>query len=155
MTTLDLVRITCTDAGTHGLLSIPGRLSPFHVCEDPVREPVGRPEDLEDLAPWVSRWKIKGQTAIPYGTYTVAWTPSTRLKKCTLQLLNVPGFGGIRVHGGNIPTDTEGCLLPGLRAAKDGIGVLDSRKAVRQIEDLVQPLLDAGETVCITIRRPV
>ena len=154
MPTLDLVRIVCTDVGTHGLLSIPGHLSPFHVCEDPVREPATGPGD-------VAAWKVKGQTAIPYGTYKLAWTRSTRLSKkhgrdyFTLQLLDVPGFGGIRIHGGNMPKDTEGCLLPGLRAAKDGIGVLESRKAVRQIEGLVCPPLDAGESVSITIRRPL
>ena len=154
MICLDLVRMVSTDKGTHGLLTVPGHLSPFHVCEDPVREPA-RPEDLKDVEAWVSTWKIKGCTAIPYGFYAIGWTMSTRFKRHTLQLLDVPGFGGIRIHSGNTAADTEGCLLPGLRGARDGIGVLDSRAAVGTIEDLLVPAIKAGTPVQITIRRPI
>ena len=57
--------------------------------------------------------KIKGKTAIPYGTYEIKWTYSPRFKKYTPQLMNVPSFEGIRVHAGNTSADTEGCLILG------------------------------------------
>lgn len=36
--------------------------------------------------------KIKGKTAIPYGTYEIKWTYSPRFKKYTPQLMNVPSL---------------------------------------------------------------
>ena len=57
--------------------------------------------------------KIKGKTAIPYGTYEIKWTYSPRFKKYTPQLMNVPSFEGIRIHAGNTNASTSGCLLLG------------------------------------------
>lgn len=62
--------------------------------------------------------KIAGKTAIPAGTYKVKKTMSQRFKKILPEILNVPGFAGVRIHSGNTATDTEGCLLLGLNKAK-------------------------------------
>lgn len=62
--------------------------------------------------------KIAGNTAIPAGTYKVKKTMSPRFKKVLPEILNVPGFSGVRIHAGNTDADTDGCLLLGLNKAK-------------------------------------
>jgi hypothetical protein len=53
--------------------------------------------------------KVKG--CIPAGLYCVENTLSARFKKRLPLLSDVVGFSGIRIHGGNNPEDTAGCLL--------------------------------------------
>ena len=65
--------------------------------------------------------KIAGKTAIPAGTYKVKKTMSPRFKKILPEILNVPGFTGVRIHAGNLPKDTDGCLLLGLNKAKGAV----------------------------------
>lgn len=69
--------------------------------------------------------KIAGKTAIPAGTYKVKKTMSPRFKKVLPEILNVPGFSGVRIHSGNSADSTEGCVLLGLNKKK-GM-VLDSQ----------------------------
>ena len=102
-----------TDESTVGRLFY--RLAPTdpwnwlcYTLEDVVHEIPGQP---------VASWKIPGETAIPYGTYNVIVNRSERFsaKAChdviLPLLLDVPGFAGVRMHGGNNAGDTEGCLL--------------------------------------------
>lgn len=71
--------------------------------------------------------KIKGETAIPKGSYKVTINKSNRFKRDLPLLLNVPNFEGVRIHAGNTNHDTEGCVLVGTTRSKDFIG--QSRKA--------------------------
>lgn len=87
--------------------------------------------------------KVKGKTAIPYGTYEIKWTYSPRFKKYTPQLMNVPSFEGIRIHSGNSSTDTEGCLLLG-ENKKVGM-VLNSRATINKFYPLIKKACSKGK----------
>jgi hypothetical protein len=52
-------------------------------------------------------------TAIPAGRYEIRLTHSERFGRTLPILCDVPGRKGIRIHPGNKPVDTLGCLLPG------------------------------------------
>lgn len=67
--------------------------------------------------------KIKGKTAIPYGTYEITTNVvSSRFKNRVWakpyggkipRLINVPSFDGVLLHPGSSAEDTSGCLLVG------------------------------------------
>lgn len=57
--------------------------------------------------------KIAKETAIPRGRYLVSLNYSTRFRKIMPWIHDVPGFSGVRIHGGTTNKDTEGCPLLG------------------------------------------
>ena len=57
--------------------------------------------------------KVDKFTAIPRGKFNVIVTPSNRFQRNLPEILNVPGFTGVRIHAGNKTGDTEGCILVG------------------------------------------
>lgn len=65
--------------------------------------------------------KVYGRTAIPRGSYSVEVSFSNRFKKELPAVLNVPGFDGIRIHGGNRAEDSLGCILLGQVRTATGI----------------------------------
>ena len=87
--------------------------------------------------------KVKGKTAIPYGTYEIKWTYSPRFKKHTPQLMNVPSFEGIRVHAGNTSADTEGCLILGEN--KQVGKVLNSRATINKFYQIIKEACSNGK----------
>ena len=99
----------------------------------------------------IKKIKIKGNTCIPYGTYNVTITYSPRFKKNLPLLNNVKGFDGIRIHSGNTPQDTEGCLLLGFNKVKGQ--VIDSRVTTDKLIAQIQQALNKGEKVTITITK--
>ena len=128
---LSLVRRWFTPATNIGELAVDGEPTCF-VLEDRFR------------LPWES--KVYGATCIPCGTYGVAITHSPRFGVDMPLLLKVPGYQGIRIHPGNGPGDTEGCLLPGLERQPDR--VLQSREAYIHV---LQAIQSAKTPVSITI----
>ena len=87
--------------------------------------------------------KIKGKTAIPYGTYEIKWTYSPRFKKYTPQLMNVPSFEGVRIHAGNTSADTEGCLILGEN--KQVGKVLNSRATINKFYPIIKNACSNGK----------
>lgn len=139
MTTLSLTRVQKDSDVTIGELKI-GLLHICWVLEDPVRELPG--VSVED-------WKIKGETAIPVGKYKIERTFSNRFQHTTPQLMDVPGFQGIRIHPGNTTEDTEGCLLPGLERRSNSVG--SSQLAYREILKWLDTIERNGDEAWIEI----
>jgi len=126
-----VTRQTFTDESTIGELTING----VHQCftlEDKVR-PV----------------KIFGQTAIPAGRYEVVVNESAHFHKLLPELVNVPDFEGVRIHSGNKPADTEGCILVGRTKGTNVIN--DSHTAFDALFPKIQAAV-AHEKVFIEIR---
>ena len=63
--------------------------------------------------------------------------------------IDVPGFSGIRIHPGNRPGDTDGCLLPGQTRQPSSVG--NSVLACGALQMKLSAALSAGEPVTITI----
>lgn len=62
---------------------------------------------------YITAKKVYGKTAIPLGTYDVVMDYSEKFKKKLPHILGVKGFDGVRIHAGNKPEDTLGCILLG------------------------------------------
>ena len=64
-------------------------------------------------------------SCIPNGLYELVMDLSKRFGKIMPHALGVPGRTGIRIHGGEIEANTEGCPMVGLtrRDGPDGLGV--------------------------------
>jgi hypothetical protein len=97
------------EKATIGKLLVNGTLECF-TLEDRVR-------DLTKEA------KVPGETAIPAGRYEVVITWSNRFQRFLPLLLNVPQFEGVRIHPGNRPDDTEGCILVGQTHGDEWVGL--------------------------------
>lgn len=108
---------------------------------------------LEDVVRPVGAPKVRGKTAVPFGTYDVVITHSPRFKVLMPLLLNVPGFEGIRIHPGNTADNTEGCILVGVDRLGKSIG--RSRIAYNALFAKLQKALGNKQRVTLEIVRGV
>jgi hypothetical protein len=127
---------------TLGSLYVDGQFECF-TLEDLIREIPGQP---------VEKWKIPGETAIPSGTYNLTVNLSSRFQRLLPQLLDVPGFSGVRLHSGNVAADTEGCILVGRR--REAAAVLDSHLAFDALFPKIKAAIARAEPVQIRIVNP-
>lgn len=90
-------------------------------------------------------FKIKGETAIPKGSYKITFYNSPKFKRFLPCLLNVPNFDHILIHSGNTEHDTEGCILVGLH---NGNGIItESRNTFRKLFALMEVEKDINITI--------
>ncbi len=107
--------------------------------------------------------KVKGETAIPSGTYAItmrvkspkfsAWNYKKSYGFCdgyVPRLLGVPGFDGILIHIGNTAANSEGCLCVGVNDRK-GM-VTKSTETFRKLWYKLKEADDRGESISITIK---
>ena len=125
---IEVKRLHRTDNSTIGELTIDGKFE-CYTLEDKEREFI----------------KIKGETAIPKGTYKVIINQSNRFKRLLPLLIGVPNFEGVRIHAGNSNHDTEGCILVGQNRSVDYI--TKSRKAF----DSLFKKMQGAKNITITI----
>ena len=109
-TTFKIIRDAMNSGPTTGVLYPPDGLSVF---------------TLED--PWKDN--EKRVSCIPTGTYRVVMSMSKRFGRVMPELLNVPDRDNIRVHGGNVVADTEGCILVGMERDDNG-NLVHSQRAL-------------------------
>jgi len=89
------------------------------------------------------------EVQIDPGTYDVEITYSPRFNRPLPLLDSVPGRTDIRIHSGNWPRDTDGCLLVGYQVGSNMI--LQSRAALDDLVPKIQVALDAHDEVRIEV----
>lgn len=93
--------------------------------------------------------KIPTQTCIPRGTYQIVVTHSMRFGRLLPLLVKVPLFEGVRIHPGNKPGNTDGCLLPGTTYSKDWVS--NSTEAWANLFDKILACHNRAEEMWITV----
>ena len=137
---LFVARLNGTQGFTGGRLYCNAVFECF-TLEDEVREIAGQP---------VEKWKIKGETAIARGKYRVILSYSPHFGRILPEILNVPGYIGVRIHCGNKADNTEGCLLVGDEDPSDGF-MGQSRQAFDRVFARISEAINIGEEVWITL----
>ena len=106
--------------------------------------------------------KVYGKTAIPKGTYRVRMdTISPKLKDRPYakkyggilpRLENVPGWTGVLIHPFNVPSESYGCIAPGMLRSGIRGRIFDSTQAFYDLMDFyLVPAAKRGEEIWITI----
>ena len=102
-----------------------------HVCEDEDRFLEGGVTE-----------KVNDRTAIPRGRYRLTTSFSNRFQRVLPLVLDVPGFSGIRIHGGNRAEDSSGCLLVG--KVRTSTGIAQCADTVQRVIDQIEDASELG-----------
>ena len=131
---LTLERKHFTDKSTIGFLSIDNEFL-CHTLEDTARDPNKDGKLTADE-------KVYAETAIPAGQYEIVISYSNKFKKKLPLLLNVALFRGVRIHSGNRPEHSAGCILTG-KYDKDVPDLIsDSRTAFNKVMSRIEETLN-------------
>ena len=130
------------DRWTLGSLYL-GDLFECFTIEDRVRE------DPDPATPH-NEAKVYGETAIPAGRYRMVLSRSPRLGIVTPELLEVPGFLGIRIHVANRAEEILGCVGVGKGRAEGFIS--HSRAAFEALMQKLTPRSKAGDRMWCVIQ---
>ena len=141
---LKLIRFKKAKGYTAGKLYVEGKFFCFTIEDE------DRGLDQSMSLAQIAKIKIPGVTAIPTGRYEVAYTYSNRFQRFMLQILEVPGYSGIRIHVANSAKDVEGCVGVAYEDSSDGFAG-DSKKAVAAL-DLVLKAATKVSKCYITIQ---
>ena len=139
---LRLIREPSQASATLGVLFVNGVFQCW-TLEDEIREVAGLPVEV---------WKVSARTAIPAGRYEVRLTQSVRFGRALPEIVDVPGFTGIRIHPGNTAADTSGCVLVGAERTVAAIRL--SQLACDALQRKIAAALAASEPVRIVIENP-
>lgn len=118
---LELIRKEFTEKSTIGDLLVNGKFF-CYTLEDKDRN-LFSTDDLKKI----ESVKVYGQTAIPYGIYSVTPKPTSlrgvgEIDGKLPMIENIKGFAGVFIHSGNTPEHTKGCPLVGSTKSKDFVG---------------------------------
>jgi|SRR5690606_123162 len=118
--------------GTNGTLEIEGRFICYSI-----------------ELPWLHN--VNQESCIPEGNYELAKRYSKKFD-WHLQLLGVKDRSLILIHPANdAKTELMGCIAPVSKIIGPGKGI-ESKVAFKKLKNLVYPLLEIGEKVCLTIK---
>ena len=94
--------------------------------------------------------KVKTKTAIPRGVYDLTVSFSHRFQKELPEVLSVPQFQGIRIHGGNKAEDSEGCILTG--QVRTSTGIAKCADTVARMIAMINQTEDLGGTCWLEVK---
>ena len=143
MVQFNLIRKYFTEYSTIGELFLDGKFISF------ILEDKDRGLDSAWTMERIKNEKIHGRTAIPLGQYKIIWNHSERFGKDMPLLLNVKGYAGVRIHAGNRPEDTLGCLIPGMTMSTDNVS--QSKDATMKIWNIIKIASDSKQEIFIKI----
>lgn len=109
----------------------------------------------------IKRRKVYGQTAIPAGRYPIQLRVSPKLggrpyaQKYGGKLpyiVGVPGWSGVIIHPFNLPSESLGCIAPGMLRSGIRGRIFDSTAAFYDLMDFyIWPAYQRGEKIWLTI----
>ena len=118
-----------------------------YTIEDVIRKDP-KPETPENEA------KVYGETAIPAGRYRITITYSPKFRRKMILVNDVPGYTGIRIHGGRDHEDSLGCPLVGYKRMSNG-KLTETLQASAELFRQIDTALKERKEVYIAITDPV